>query len=106
MVIVKKDTQVFFNGGTLFLSKGIQYKEDAGIVQAKPELFEGAKSAPKVKKAKKVEAVKVIEEPKEELLIEEPVGALVIEEKFEIAEEVSEEVSEETEEKPKRKKRK
>ena len=95
MVIVKKDTQVFFNGETLLLSKGVQYKEDAGIVQAKPELFEGAKSAPKVKK---VETVKVIEELKEELLIEEPVGALVIEEKFEIAEE--------TEEKPKRRKKK
>jgi len=98
MVTVKQDTQVFFNGGSLVLTKGVQFKKDAALVKAKPELFEGVKQEPKVKK---VEAK--VEELKEELLIEEPVAALQVEETFEV---VTETVEETEEEKPKRRKKK
>jgi len=92
MAIVKQDKQVFFNGNSVLLNKGVEYADESAVVAKFPELFEAAKKVVK-KVEKKVEAKKV--ELKEELLVEAPVEAL----------EVTEEDTED-EEKPKRRKRK
>ena len=96
MAIVKETSKVFFQGISTTLEKGVEYSDSAAIVKAKPALFEGAKAAPKakkapVKKAPKKEEIKIeekFEAPKEELLIEEPVAALEVIEVEEPKEEV------------------